>query len=241
MAGVSFHRVNVKKQTIKVEPFGEVRLTTTPQAKNIRLRVINGRLVVTRPRRAPITIVRSFIAKNEKWIQKKIADSKVETVIHDGDIVAPGFQVFFMKTSNSETSVKQLSASVVVKLSSNDAYSDLDVQELLIAELKRLWREESKKYIPRRLDQLAQMHGFEYNQLRLKDIRTRWGSCSSKGNININIQLIKLDDELIDHVLLHELSHTKALNHGEDFWNVFESVRPGAKQERKQLKQMTIF
>lgn len=229
------------KQSIHVKPFGEILLTTTTRTQNIRIKVVNGRLIVTKPKKVPLFVAKSFIAKNESWIQKKIEESKAQSVIHDGDFIAPSCQVFFKASNSSETTIEQLQNSVVVKLSHHSRYDDLDVQESLIIELKKLWRNEAEKYIPQRLNELAKIHDFVYSQLRLKDIRTRWGSCSSKGNININIQLIKLDEELIDHVLLHELSHTKALNHGKDFWSVFESVRPGAKQERKQLKQMTIL
>ena len=231
----------MKKQLITIEPFGEVQVTTSARSSSVRIKVVNGKLVASKPRSVPLVAVKNFISKNEKWIRKKIDQSKEESMIHNGDYVAPDTKVSFKSSNTPETTVVTKPGSVNVHLSQNATFSDSQVQEALISELKKLWRKESKRYIPDRLDQLARQHDFNYNQLRLKDIRTRWGSCSSKGNININIQLIKLDNELIDHVLLHELSHTRALNHGDDFWRVFEAVRPGAREERKQLKQMTIF
>jgi predicted metal-dependent hydrolase len=231
----------VKKQIITVEPFGEVQVTTSPRSRSVRIKVVNRRLVATKPRGVPLSAVKNFIANNESWVAKKLNESTEATLIHDGDFVAPNTRVFFEKTENAVTSVVQRQGSVEVMMKHGAQFSDKEVQDALVIRLKTFWRKEAKKYIPSRLDLLAEQHGFRYNELRLKDIRTRWGSCSSKGNININIQLIKLDEELIDHVLLHELSHTKAMNHGQDFWDVFEDVRPGAKQERKQLKQMTIF
>ena len=77
--------------------------------------------------------------------------------------------------------------------------------------LKKL-RTKAKDYLPKRLDEIAHSYGYKYNKLALKYMKTRWGSCSFKNNINLNICLMTLENELIDYVLLHELVHTVEKN-----------------------------
>jgi len=190
----------------------------------------------------PNSAVLVFIDKNRDWIDKRLKESSQTRLIHDLDVLAPNTTVKFMEVPDvAEISAEEEGNVIIVSYPANKSWQDKDVQDATIKVLVPIWRKLAKGYLPGRLSQLAEAHGFEYEALRLKNIHTRWGSCTNTGNINLNIQLMKLDDDLIDHVLLHELSHTKALNHGKDFWKVFESVRPGARDERKQLKKMVIF
>jgi predicted metal-dependent hydrolase len=97
----------------------------------------------------------------------------------------------------------------------------------------------AKELLPPRLKQLAQEKGFTYNRCIVKNVHTRWGSCSTKGNINLNMHLVQLPNELIDYVLLHELCHTVEMNHSERFWTLLDSVTAPAKAKelRKKLKE----
>ncbi len=79
--------------------------------------------------------------------------------------------------------------------------------------------------------------GINPNKVKLKDIKYAWGSCSSKKNISINLQLAKKDEMEIRYVVLHEMCHLKYMNHSEDFWNLVERYMPNYKIYRKRLKQ----
>ena len=74
----------------------------------------------------------------------------------------------------------------------------------------------------------------------VKNIKTRWGSCSSLNNINLNLHLMRLPDHLIDYVILHELAHTKEKNHGKSFWNLVDSLVMDLKEMKKELKTYSI-
>ena len=76
----------------------------------------------------------------------------------------------------------------------------------------------AKQKLGARLDYLARKHGYSYNRLYVRNQRTRWGSCSSKNNISLNMKLLLLPDDLIDYVILHELVHTRIKNHSPRFW-----------------------
>ncbi|HXH27008.1 MAG TPA: M48 family metallopeptidase [Candidatus Acidoferrum sp.] len=103
-------------------------------------------------------------------------------------------------------------------------------------QLKAL-RKKAKEFLPSRLQQLAAKHGFSYQKSRLSSAGTRWGSCSSRGTISLNIYLMTLPSELIDYVIIHELCHTKHMNHSRSFWQLVAAYCPDYKQLRRLLKQ----
>lgn len=102
-------------------------------------------------------------------------------------------------------------------------------------------REEAKAFLPGRLRELAGRHGFEFNQVRIKHNVSNWGSCSSKGNINLNLNLMRLPEHLRDYVMLHELCHLRQMNHGPEFHALLESLCPDWKECRAKLKEYRLI
>lgn len=101
-----------------------------------------------------------------------------------------------------------------------------------------MMRSEAKKILPLRLEELASQFGFKYNSIHIRNMHSRWGSCSSRKNVNLSLWLVKLPQHLIDFVLLHELCHTIEMNHGERFHNLLNNVTQNREKElRKELRQ----
>lgn len=98
-------------------------------------------------------------------------------------------------------------------------------------------RKKAKSTIQKRLHELSSKHNLPYNSVMIRNQKTRWGSCSYKNNISLNIKLAMLPDELADYVVLHELVHTKIKNHSKNFWNKLDSIVVNAKKKNIQLKQ----
>lgn len=101
-------------------------------------------------------------------------------------------------------------------------------------------RMEAKNYIPARVKHLSEKHDLRYNRVFIKNLKSRWGSCSAKNNINLNLHLMSLPTQLIDYVILHELTHTKEKNHGKNFWNLLSSLIINARELNKELKNYSI-
>ena len=99
-------------------------------------------------------------------------------------------------------------------------------QSLLRQVIEAFYRQRAKIYLPPRLHELAQIHGFIYNKLRIKNQKTRWGSCSSMGNINLNLRLMMAPDRAIDYVIMHELCHLREMNHSPAYWSLVEACCP---------------
>jgi len=115
------------------------------------------------------------------------------------------------------------------------------LQEMIGSLHIRTLRNEARAYLPGRLTELAGRYGYTYRRLFLKNLKSRWGSCSSAGNINLNIRLMDLPDHLIDYVLLHELAHTRHKNHGPAFWTELEMTTGNARELDKELNRYHIF
>ena len=95
----------------------------------------------------------------------------------------------------------------------------------------------AKRTITDRLNYLAQKYDFKYNRLFIRNQKTRWGSCSEKNNINLNINLVRLTEELMDYVILHELVHLKIKNHSKNFWTELDKYVGNAKEIDKKLRK----
>ena len=102
-------------------------------------------------------------------------------------------------------------------------------------------RASAKKHLIDRLNYLSHAHGFKYNRVFIKSQKTRWGSCSGKNNINLNINLIRLPDELIDYTILHELVHTRIKNHSRQFWDQMNKLVGDSKKLDSKLGDYRVY
>ena len=92
------------------------------------------------------------------------------------------------------------------------------------------------KYIPERVKYFAPIVGVNYSRITIRNQKTRWGSCSTKGGLNFNCLLMLMPPEVIDYVVVHELCHRKEMNHSPAFWAEVEKVLPDYKVAKKWLK-----
>lgn len=97
--------------------------------------------------------------------------------------------------------------------------------------------EEALKVIPARVEYFARVIGVTYGKITIRNQKTKWGSCSSKGNLNFNCLLMLAPPEVLDYVVVHELCHRKQMNHSKAFWSEVEKVLPDYKEARKWLKE----
>ena len=98
-----------------------------------------------------------------------------------------------------------------------------------------------EEYLVNRVEVLAKKHGFQYSKLKFKVMKTRWGSCTEKNNINLNMLLTYLPKNLQDYVIMHELVHTRIKNHSIHFWALLDKITGDAKGIDKELKEKYIL
>lgn len=97
-------------------------------------------------------------------------------------------------------------------------------------------RESARAYVRLLLYRANARYGFSYNRVSIKDQRTRWGSCSEKGNLNFHYRILALPPHLAEYVVAHELCHLAELNHSPRFWDLLAQTIPHYKEARKELR-----
>lgn len=102
--------------------------------------------------------------------------------------------------------------------------------------LESIYKEAAREYFPKRTAHYARLLGVTYGKISIRDQKTRWGSCSSTGNLSFNWRLILAPPNVLDYVVVHELCHRKEMNHSPGFWELVESLMPDYRKYRKWLK-----
>mgnify|MGYP004673924067 CR=1 FL=1 len=114
---------------------------------------------------------------------------------------------------------------------------DIPAWESLSAADKKI----AKQKIMEHVDYYARRMEIDYGSISMRNQKSRWGSCSSKGNLNFNYRLAYLPEELLDYVVVHELSHRRHMDHSKEFWTEVEKYCPNYRKLRKNLKQYTLI
>lgn len=97
------------------------------------------------------------------------------------------------------------------------------------------------KIFPERTAFFAERMGVDYGRITVREQKTRWGSCSQKGNLNFNWKLVLMPQALLDYVVVHELVHRKEMNHSARFWAIVEQELPDYQKRRNELKKLGQF
>ena len=114
------------------------------------------------------------------------------------------------------------------ELSKNDYFTAEEISKLA---------DKALDYIPGRVKYYADIIGVTYGKITIRNQKTRWGSCSSKGNLNFNCLLMLMPPEVIDYVVVHELCHRKQMNHSKAFWKEVEKILPNYKDFSWMVKE----
>jgi predicted metal-dependent hydrolase len=115
-----------------------------------------------------------------------------------------------------------------------------EVQNKIQTLIIDVYRYEAKKYLPKQTQLLANRTNLKFQNISVRNTKTRWGSCSYNNNISLSLHLMRLPNHLIDYVIFHELAHTLVKNHSHEFWNTLESLCPDYKKLDKELKNYDL-
>ncbi|MDL2342183.1 MAG: SprT family zinc-dependent metalloprotease [Patescibacteria group bacterium] len=205
-------------------------------SRSIRLSVTaKGEVKVSLPFWVPYKTGVAFAESRQAWIA---AQRQAPIVLAEGQIIGKSHSLHFRVSIKATKPSSRLKAGqIIITHPLSLLYADKSVQALAEKAAIRALRHEAAVVLPPRLQQLATEHGFSYTAVSIKQLTGRWGSCDQHGRIALNLFLMQLPWELIDYVLLHELVHTKHMNHGEDFWAALEAVVPGAKKLRTAIRK----
>lgn len=204
-------------------------------SRHVRLTVTADDMIkVSIPRWAAYGVGLKFAESRLAWIQSQRRPGRL---LINGQPVGKAHHLRFeVKPGVNKPSGRLSGNEVVVYHPPNLSEADPVVQAAAKRAGIRALRDQAEKLLPQRLTGLAQKHGFTYGRLTVKQMKSRWGSCDRDANIVLNLYLMQLPWEHIDYVILHELTHTKLLRHGPDFWQSMERILPNVKQLRKDMR-----
>jgi len=220
------------------DEFGKIVIRRSPRATQVRLRVApDGTLRASLPLYAPLFLIKRLLKTSREQLRELQNQSHNEVTYESGMQIGKSHSLTVMPSTTLK--VAREGRQIVVNLPENRTLSDPLVIRRIRETVVTALRIEAKSYLPRRLEYLAEQHGFRYESVRFSHASGRWGSCNSEKTISLNIALMKLPFELIDYVLIHELAHTKEMNHSQAFWQTVGVADPDYKQHRAKLKQQT--
>ena len=226
-------------KVVQFQQIGPVTFIKNRRSKNIKISVKPDQTVrVSFPFYASSSEVSQFVMKNIGWItgqQQKFETkkSKIET----GQIQTRMHTITVLEGAANKTKINF--TNIEISLADIDSESSRSYLENVLV---GIYRYEAKKLLPPKLTELAQKHGFPFNRLTIRNNKRNWGSCSARNNISLNLQMMKLPNELIDYILLHELVHTKIKNHGPLFWaRLDELTNFRAREMSKQVRKFSTY
>lgn len=222
---------------IEDKELGTLMVRINARARRFTFRVKEDGIHVTIPPRTSLAEVKRAIeelrprlrAAGQKRVRKLIdLDYRIDAEFFKLSL-AVGRQERFL--SRSESGRMQIICPPDVD------FADRNLQAWLRKVIEEALRRRAKAVLPPRLHALSVKHGLPYKSVKINSSSGRWGSCSAQGSINLSYYLVLLPSHLVDYVLLHELAHTREMNHGEGFWTLLDRLTDGkARALREELR-----
>jgi predicted metal-dependent hydrolase len=235
----------MESKDIEIEDIGKIKFIMSRKAKhvNIKFKPFQG-IFVSVPIGFSFKKAEKIVEKQIPWIkEKQKVINKIEekqTIFDEKTIYKTKFHQLKIIKHNKPLSAERTEDELIIKFSHEADIKNPVNQKQIIYMLEQTLRVEAKKYLPERTEELAKKYNFNFKKVFVKNVKTRWGSCSGVNNINLNIHLMRLPDELIDYIILHELAHTVEKNHSKNFWKLLDSLTGDAKTIDKKLKKYRL-
>ena len=191
----------------------------------------NAELIIRAPKRLSIEKIQDFINEKENWInrKKRLIENQIKDVTSNHNKLLYLGNLFPINVEQN--------ASKELFFNGEEFIANSIEPDSLSLSIKKWYKNKFKEIALPRVAYFANKHNLMVNQVRIKNQKTMWGSCSSKNNINLNYLLLMAPMGVIDYVIVHELVHTIHRNHSTDFWDSVESIMPEFQEHKRWLKK----
>ncbi len=199
----------------------------------------DGDLVVKTNVLFPKYRLNELISKHQDWIDKHIKEynenrPEPAPLVRDTySILGETFQTTFINGTNKIPKIEITGNSVIVKGLPEVINDEHEVNKALI----KYFKDFAKEFFINRTYKFATKYGYDFNRVTIKNQKTKWGSCSTKRNLNFNWKLIFAPLEVLEYVVIHEVCHLKEMNHSPRFWKLVEQECPQYKSHKKWLRK----
>lgn len=195
----------------------------------------DGELLARAPLYMPVEQIEAFAQKHNDWVEKNRARVLTQAA------ALPGSLGFYdgarFPLLGKDYPLRLGSARPALQFNGKEFRLDTAAQAQAASLFKRWYRSRALVEFTLRVQQLAGLHGFVVNNVRVSSARTRWGSCSAKGTLSFTWRLVIAPPEIIDYVIIHELCHLRERNHSAKFWALVGTLLPDFAARRKWLKE----
>jgi predicted metal-dependent hydrolase len=214
----------------------QVTIYKRKAARNLKLTIdAKGMIKISIPAWAPYKAGIEFAKSKQAWI---MANHQASSLLTEGKAIGKAHHLHFVNRPGVSSPVSRISSgSVTITCPSGINSSDPLVQQVAQKACVRALRKQAEVLLPQRLEALAQKYGYTYKSILIKNLKGRWGSCDHNKNIVLSLYLMQMPWDLIDYVIMHELTHTEVLQHGPLFWQAMEKYLPGSKKLRSAIRE----
>lgn len=191
----------------------------------------NAELIIRAPKRLSIEKIQDFINEKENWInrKKRLIENQIKDVTSNHNKLLYLGNLFPINVEQN--------ASKELFFTGEEFIANSIEPDSLSLSIKKWYKNKFREIALPRVAYFANKHNLMVNQVRIKNQKTMWGSCSSKNNINLNYLLLMAPMGVIDYVIVHELVHTIHRNHSTDFWDSVESIMPEFQEHKRWLQK----
>ncbi|MDR1403017.1 MAG: M48 family metallopeptidase [Tannerellaceae bacterium] len=226
-------------KTFKDKDLGVITIQTNPRAKRYTLKIKDGAVTGTMPVYGKIDTILAFIESNRSKLLAALQRMPPAGNLLDeaSELQTNTFRLHIFRTDRDNFYMNLTDGILHIACPGKTDFKDDRVQTLLKGFIEKALAHEAKRVLPKRLLALSRQFGFACSSVKINNSKSRWGSCSAKGSINLSLSLMLLPGYLSDYVLLHELCHTKEMNHSPRFWRLLDDVTDmKASALKKELK-----
>lgn len=221
---------------------GPVLFQHNPRSRRLKiiLRPLQA-VKVSIPEDVSLALAEAFVKEKEEWIRRQLPairekEAQQTLFLPDTPFETRRHRLIIKQEERRKPYSRLTDTAITCYLPRELSLEGPEAQNWIRRALERTWREEAREILPEWVQQEADRWHISYKDVRIKNTRARWGSCSPSGRINLSLHLMRLPDSLIGYVILHELIHREVPHHGPDFWNRLEEVCPGARSRHRELK-----
>lgn len=197
-----------------------------------------GEVVVVTPRFIPKWTVQLFVNSHQEWITTQLAkmpaQRSTDQIPDELQLFGKNYSFKVVYSNLLQTGIRIEKETVILNPldPSITAWTEQHTKQL-----NRFLKQTARTYIETRTYQIAEKMNTKFNAIRYKEQVSRWGSCSSDGNLNFNWRLVHAPPTIIDYVIIHELAHRTHMNHSAKFWNLVATYDPEHAVHRGWLKR----
>jgi predicted metal-dependent hydrolase len=212
--------------------FGNIEFVRSQRASRISVKILGDGLKISLPPRSTESEATRWVLDNKELILKKQHKARTRRknntlITEENELTTLTFDVKVKKVDRKDVFFSMKNSLLTIEYPEDADIRSGKLQKICWNGIRYFLKKEAARMLPERLETLAKEFNFKYKDLKIQSGKTRWGSCSNKGSINLTLYLMMLPQHLVDYVILHELCHTREMNHSDKFWKLMDDVTEG--------------